>query len=466
MTDQPTGGAIVPAYAAAMPAPQGGALPTTLEWGALEKMAHTLADSDLVPYKLKRKPADVAVILLAAREYGIPPLMALSKLPVVNGTPAPMGELMVALILRAGHKITAKVKNPDGSLYRPGVDELVEGTYGECRTLRRDEEPDDEDVLTFSLKEAIDADLVQRLEGGRAIARVTKEKSGRSVEEPTPWELYTPNMLRWRAVANSARLRFPDVLLGLSYLPEELGAVVDAEGRPVIDVEPERSTGKPSSLAAREAQEAADRIPDVTDHRILTNVRAWADANGVADQLVDYAGSRLTLAEALDSRVEWLRANVVDVPATPAPSAPQSAPPATDTPAQPAEPASEPQSPGTAAPDAPPAAAAPVFPDAARELVLRTKVETDYATVRAEWAPAKAAGLLEVVIPPDDLPDQLVEEEVDLDAPVTVGAYLMAVGKRLNRGAGPLIPLAEPGSALGEPVVEDPPSLDNNPLDS
>lgn len=117
MTEQPSNRGIELAHAAAMPAPQGGALPTGLEWQALERMAGTLAASSVIPYRLKGKPADVAVILLAAREYGIPPLMALSKLPVVNGTPAPMGELMVALVLRAGHRIRATFHGPDGSIY-------------------------------------------------------------------------------------------------------------------------------------------------------------------------------------------------------------------------------------------------------------------------------------------------------------------------------------------------------------
>jgi hypothetical protein len=90
VSDQPTetpGGQLVPAYAAAMPAPQGGALPTGLEWQALERMAETLADSDLIPYRLKRKPGDVAVILLAAREYGIPPSWPSASSPSSTAPP-------------------------------------------------------------------------------------------------------------------------------------------------------------------------------------------------------------------------------------------------------------------------------------------------------------------------------------------------------------------------------------------
>jgi hypothetical protein len=62
--------------------------------------------------------------------------MALSKLPVVNGTPAPMGELMIALVLRAGHYIAADFRNPDGS--RPTwVAPSPPSTTGRPATARR-----------------------------------------------------------------------------------------------------------------------------------------------------------------------------------------------------------------------------------------------------------------------------------------------------------------------------------------
>lgn len=147
MTEQTPGKGLDLAHAAAMPAPMGGALPTSLEWSALERMADTLAESNVIPWRLKGKAADIAVILLAAREYGIPPLMALSKLPVVNGTPAPMGELMVALILRAGHYIAADFHNPDGTVYAGGA--LTREHYGEARYKRRDWT--DREVLRFTI---------------------------------------------------------------------------------------------------------------------------------------------------------------------------------------------------------------------------------------------------------------------------------------------------------------------------
>lgn len=305
MSDQPAetkGGQIVPAYAAVMPAPQGGALPTGLEWQALERMAQTLADSDLIPYRLKRKPGDVAVILLAAREYGIPPLMALSKLPVVNGTPAPMGELMIALVLRAGHYIAADFRNPDGSVYMGGA--VTPQHYGEARYKRADWP--EREVMTFTLDEALTAGLIDRITAdGKAIARVTKTKNGGPVEEVTPWEQYTPNMARWRAVANACRLAFADVLMGLSYLPEELGAIVDADGAPIEAEVVGPRGGATGTLEQRTAQESADKLAEQPWHDgVIDALRRTATEGGYLDTLVTYQEDRMTFAEALTRHVE------------------------------------------------------------------------------------------------------------------------------------------------------------------
>lgn len=264
-------------HAAALPAPQGGAMPTSLEWQSLERMATTLAESALVPYKLRGKPADIAVILLAAREYGVPPLMALSKLPVINGAPAPMGELMLALIRRAGHVIKLPTfRNPDGTEYLSGP--ITPSHYGEVRFHRR--EDTELAALRFSIEEALTAGLIQRLEDGRAVATVVKNNG---TIEPTPWQLYTGNMAKWRAVANAARLEFSDVLLGLSYLPEEQAAMsgwsvmVDENGAPIEGelADPQQRRTPAPTIEAKTAAETVERALTVDDPDTIVSVRRW-----------------------------------------------------------------------------------------------------------------------------------------------------------------------------------------------
>ena len=58
------------------------------------------------------------------------------------------------------------------------------------------------------------------------------------------WKKHPRNMLFWRALANGARFYCADVFGGVApYMPEELGAEVDLEGRPVVDVSPTPITG-------------------------------------------------------------------------------------------------------------------------------------------------------------------------------------------------------------------------------
>jgi hypothetical protein len=398
MTEQPSTSVqrIDLAHAAAMPTPQGGALPTGLEWQALERMATMLADSNLIPYRLKKKPGDIAVILLAAREYGIPPIMALNKLPVINGTPAPMGELMVALVLRAGHYLAADFRNPDGTVYAGGP--LTEQHYGEARYKRRDWT--EREVMRFTIAEALTAGLIDRIDQqGRAVATVTKTRDGKTVEEPTPWQQYTPNMARWRAVANACRLNFPDVLLGLSYLPEELGAIVDAEGAPVEGevIRPEAPSG---TLEQRTAQEDADKLAEQPwpDH-VVDAVRRKATEGGYVDVEVTYAGERMTLAEALTRHVADRRhADTVDAEIIEDPPAEGEAAPVAE------EPSEAPSAPVQAEPVAqdPPAGETPQ--EGALDLAREVLICRDVELLRSYYRGAMEDGLatLDVLAVVDD----------------------------------------------------------------
>lgn len=453
MTEQPTpqpgaNNAIELAHAAAMPAPQGGALPTGLEWQALDHMAHTLAGSNVIPYRLKGKPADVAVILLAAREYGIPPLMALSKLPVVNGTPAPMGELMVALVLRAGHYIAADFRNPDGTVYAGGP--VSREHYGEARYKRR--EWPEREVLRFTLAEAVQAGLVTLNRDGTPHARDDKNR-------PTPWEQYLPNMARWRAVANACRLAFADVLLGLSYLPEELGAVVDAEGAPIVGevVDPPRPRTAPGgTIEERTAQDAADRLATFPGPvEVLDNVIAHAEANGYADAVVTFGDDRVPLRAA----IEATRARFADAPAGTVEEEPVDATLVEDQPAEeaqaaetPEEPATAPQEPQQPQPEAqgPPAGESPQ--DAAYEVAREALNSSDVDLLRTFYRGASDLKLIDVlpVIGDDDL--------AALDAPqdlteLALGTLLMAVAKYVEKHGSAVRDLGEPMPA---PTAEGP----------
>lgn len=202
------------------------ALPTTLgppgpaEWQALNEQADLLAHSDLVPRSLRGKKADILVIAMTGRELGIPPMAALNKVYVVEGRPTLAAELMIALVQRAGHEIWVD-------------DEASDATKVVVRAQRRGSGR--VETETFHIQDAVTAGLCS-LKDGKPYARSQRGN-------PLPWEMYPKAMMRARAISALCRRTFADVLMGYTYVPEELGAVVNEDGAPIA---PPKGTKAPT----------------------------------------------------------------------------------------------------------------------------------------------------------------------------------------------------------------------------
>lgn len=69
------------------------------------KLAEFIADTELVPDTVRRRPAAVAAIILTGREMNLPPMMALRHIHIVKGKPGMSAEIMRAQVLAAGHEI-------------------------------------------------------------------------------------------------------------------------------------------------------------------------------------------------------------------------------------------------------------------------------------------------------------------------------------------------------------------------
>lgn len=69
------------------------------------KLAEYIADTELVPDAVRRRPAAVAAIILTGREMGLPPMMALRHIHLVKGKPGMSAEIMRAQVLAAGHEL-------------------------------------------------------------------------------------------------------------------------------------------------------------------------------------------------------------------------------------------------------------------------------------------------------------------------------------------------------------------------
>ena len=161
---------------------------------ALEKMADKLSKSTLMPYTLKGKPADIAVILLMGKELSIPPMQAIQQISVVNGRPVLEGKLMLAMIYR---------RFPDAQINIENNKEEKSVVVSMARN--KDDKPF---VTTWTMERA---------------AKFNYGKNGLKDN----WSKHPLEMLRWRGVAEAARIKFPDIHLG--YTPEEGEEILESE---------------------------------------------------------------------------------------------------------------------------------------------------------------------------------------------------------------------------------------------
>lgn len=227
-------------------------LPEVSRWDQIMAMSRVLAGSQLVQQPLRDKPDDVALILLASHDLGISATQGLQKLFVLDGKVSMSAELMVALVLSAGHELWAEESTRDHVV-------VCGKRRGAAHTSR----------VTWTIDDAAAAGLCSIVDG--------KPRSRDRNDKPKPWERYPQSMLWARAVSQLCRMMFADVLAGVSYTPEELGDVeVDVEGR-VIDVSPQASASHRVQPPATAADPQADADPLLLEEQ-RTKFQARIDA--------------------------------------------------------------------------------------------------------------------------------------------------------------------------------------------
>lgn len=186
--------------------------------------AETLSRTEIVPREFRNRPDDIIAVSLIGREMGLSPMLAMQYIHVIEGRPSVKPELMNARIRAAGHRI-----------------EVGEWTHESC-TLKGTRSDGESMTVTFTMADAQRAGLV-------------KAKGN--------WERFPKAMLWARALSMLARALFPDVIIGASYVPEELGAQVDEDGVPT------GATDAPSSVLADEHREAMAEAVDATDVEVI-----------------------------------------------------------------------------------------------------------------------------------------------------------------------------------------------------
>lgn len=208
------------------------AAPPTLNLDSQVRFAQLLSDADLLPKQFVGKPANVLYAIEYGRTLGIAPVAAITGIHVIEGKPSASSGLIGALVRQAGHKLRVK---SDGA------------TTATAEIVRADD-PGFTYSCTWTLDRAAQAGLC-KVEHGKPVAR---DRNGK----PTSWEKYPAAMLKARAITEVARDACEDVLFGLHYTPEELGAVVNQDGDPV-----EASVQQLRPVAASEADQWQQPMP-------------------------------------------------------------------------------------------------------------------------------------------------------------------------------------------------------------
>ncbi len=166
-------------------------LPTAHEYRVLLDLADKFVESGFLPTSIKTS-AQALAIMLTGKELGIPPMLALRQIHVIEGKPTLAAELQLALFRRRGGRfkwVTTTAKMAVLDVAAPG------------------EQLDDASQFSFTIEEAEAAGLLGK----------------------GNWRKYPAAMLRARVAALAIRAVAPEVSMGL-YDPDELGGETNEAG--------------------------------------------------------------------------------------------------------------------------------------------------------------------------------------------------------------------------------------------
>lgn len=252
----------IEAYDPGAAAMRGLSLPEKLQY------AGVLAKSGLIPKIYQGNDANALVAIEYGTVLDIHPLSAMNLIHVIEGKPTQAAELMRSSTMRAGHKFRIIERSSERATVQ----------------IVRADDPEYPVTVTYTIADAIRAGLRDRhfqkwgnSSGGKSFLedewfvaddgpeRITAQylvdagapewvlKQGpMKMKKKDNWWKDPTAMLFARATSGAVRAICPEVLMGVSYTAEELGAAVDEDGH-VLDV-----------------AEAA-RLPLTAEHQVLVD---------------------------------------------------------------------------------------------------------------------------------------------------------------------------------------------------
>lgn len=203
------------------------------------RLASAMAQSGLLPEKLRGKPSDVLVTVLYGQELGLAPMQAVQGIYVVNGRPTLAGQTWLSLARKHGHRVKVDEQSGESCTIT-----MTRGDTGEQHTE------------TYTIAQAKAANLTSK----------------------DTWKNHPQRMLMWRAVGHACTFLCPEIALGFSPDAEDETA---PSAPSLAEVAANRDKPIPEQRAQRPIQ-------DVTDAEIVEE--SGPSADDLAELADTYSG--------------------------------------------------------------------------------------------------------------------------------------------------------------------------------
>lgn len=198
------------------------------------RLAKMVGLSGMAP-KDQDTPEKISAVILIGMEVGMPPMMALQSIAMINGRPTIWGDALPGLVRGSG----------ECEYIKEWIEGKDDDRIAHCETKRKHElEPTSK---KFSVNDAKRASLWDERE------RYTN-KYGKEVDNQSPWYRYPERMLQMRARAFCLRDAYADILRGMQ-VREEVEDYKHQDPDNAKNVTPEKS-----DFADRLEQAKADTV--------------------------------------------------------------------------------------------------------------------------------------------------------------------------------------------------------------
>lgn len=239
-------------------------IPLQEELLGLAQIAKTMAAANIVPKALRQHPEDVLAVILTGRELGVGPMTAIRNFHVIDGSVTIAPKFKVAEVHKRGLG-RVFVHQAPRAVVVDGVEReklcecgMRDGSNDETQAMWHATRHDQPGILYTSKLtwEQASHIMIDTWEGQQN----ARKKVESPIVEKSNWKMYPQRMLSWRAVGWLIDDAFSEVGTGL-YSPDEMGAVTDEDGEPILDVKSTENIVRPSAPPVPSAQ--PDVIADV-----------------------------------------------------------------------------------------------------------------------------------------------------------------------------------------------------------